>query len=348
MEISMLKDVTLLLNAVGVGNCFLLSMAYLRRKAPGSPTAKPLLSALFFVIGIVILNTIFNLSGYSRQLSGFEPISNAMAFAIAPLLYLYVCNLEGRKTHTLRSGHLAHFYAYLGITVLSISFPHSTFGQWGLRFVDSLAMISLWNLHFLAYLVAIIHRFWKSPKYFGWTAQLLVWGVGSIWFLNFSFYLFRLWIGPLPIVVYLNITLLFSALTVYLFYHKISLTEARRIRKKRKKPSAVGKDLIVAAIRRHRYYRDPDLDIRTLSGHLRLPYHELSTWINRNYDQNFNTFINRFRIEEVSEALKTQQHQSYTIMGLAQQAGFKSASAFYAAFKKEKGTTPIDFLKRLA
>jgi AraC-like DNA-binding protein len=82
-----------------------------------------------------------------------------------------------------------------------------------------------------------------------------------------------------------------------------------------------------------------------LSEELQLPYHELSSRINKEYSQNFNEFINSFRIQEVVQALQTQQHQSYTIMGLAQKAGFKSASAFYAAFKKEKGTTPTSYIE---
>ena len=82
-----------------------------------------------------------------------------------------------------------------------------------------------------------------------------------------------------------------------------------------------------------------------MSDELQMPYHELSTRINKEYNQNFNEFINSFRIKEVVLALQTQQHQSYTIMGLAQKAGFKSASAFYAAFKKEKGTTPTHYIE---
>ena len=82
-----------------------------------------------------------------------------------------------------------------------------------------------------------------------------------------------------------------------------------------------------------------------MSEELQLPYHELSAKINREYSQNFNEFINGFRIQEVVHALQNQQHQSYTIMGLAQKAGFKSASVFYAAFKKEKGTTPTSYIE---
>ena len=165
------------------------------------------------------------------------------------------------------------------------------------------------------------------------------------------FYVHNIWINPLPITIYLNITLLFSGITLWLFYQKLGVSEGSSSRKKLKIKTKKrllenhGNDLIVVAIKEKKYYKDPNLDIRTLSEELQLPYHELSSRINKEYSQNFNEFINSFRIQEVVQALQTQQHQSYTIMGLAQKAGFKSASAFYAAFKKEKGTTPTSYIE---
>jgi AraC-like DNA-binding protein len=143
-------------------------------------------------------------------------------------------------------------------------------------------------------------------------------------------------------------------MTLLLFYQKFGVSENRRKSKAAKikfntwLSQKAGNDPVVIAIQKNKYYQDPNLDIRTLSEELELPYHELSAKINQEYSQNFNEFINRFRIQEVVNALQNQQHQSFTIMGLAQKAGFKSASAFYAAFKKEKGTTPTHYLEQIA
>lgn len=339
------------MNAVGVGNCFLLSYTYFIKKGNITRQYGPILSLLFFILGAIILNTIFNFSGYSQLFYGFEPVTNALGFAIAPLLLLYLRSLnKPSRPVTLRSGHLVHFYSYLLVVAISLWIPHSDLGKLGLMLIKSPWIIVLWNIHFFCYLIAIAFEFRKGRGSRSRTTISIVWGTVSIWVFNLLFYLYRLWVAPLPNLVYLNITLLFSVMTLYLFYKKLREGEANRRKANGKGLKKVplhhiGNDPIVTAILRHKYYRNPDLDIRTLSQQLQIPYHELSGWINHSYGQNFNAFINSFRIREVAIALQKQEHLSYTIMGLAQRAGFKSASSFYAAFKKEKGITPTSFLQ---
>lgn len=354
MEPTMIKDISLLLNAVGVGNCFLLSYTYLIKKGPKTLKANHILSFLFFVLGVAILNTILNFSGYNHLFYGFEPLSNALSFAIAPLLFLYVRSLNpSNKCITIWSGHMAFFYGFTALTIACLSFPLGIPGQWGRAFIQSPWANVLWNLHFMGYLIALIMELRKADKNGSPTSMIIVWGTVSIWAFNLLFFVYRTWVQPLPMVVYLNITLLFSLMTIYLFYRKfaVGVEQGRKVTRKKSSDEQnfnPDKDPVYLAIQENKYYKNPDLDIRTLSEQLLLPYHELSSYINKYYGQNFNAFINSFRIKEVVNGLESEQHQAYTIMGLAQEAGFKSASAFYAAFKKEKGTTPSVFLKRSA
>ena len=352
MDIDLVKDVSLLVNAVGAGNCFLLSYVYLRKKERKVQQFSYILSLLFFILGAIVLNTIFNFTGHSKLLYGFEPLTNAFAFAIAPLLFLYVRSHDHKsQCISIWSRHLILFHTILMFTIVAVWVPNSTFGAMGQLLIESELMRVLWNFHFLGYLIIIIREFRKKNITQWGTQRILVWGIASIWFFNLLFYVHNIWINPLPITIYLNITLLFSGITLWLFYQKLGVSEGSSSRKKLKIKTKKrllenhGNDLIVVAIKEKKYYKDPNLDIRTLSEELQLPYHELSSRINKEYSQNFNEFINSFRIQEVVQALQTQQHQSYTIMGLAQKAGFKSASAFYAAFKKEKGTTPTSYIE---
>ena len=354
MDLGLIKDVSLLVNAVGAGNCFLLSFMYLRKEEDKVLSPGHVLSLLFFILGAITLNTIFNFTGYSKLFYGFEPLTNALAFAIAPLLFLY-SDSYNQATGQIRiwSRHLAPFYTVLMLTIITVWLPDSALGTFGQMLIESDFLRVLWNVHFLCYLIMLVPNFRKMNKAQWRASGILIGGIASIWFFNLLFYLYSIWIKPLPILIYLNITLLFSGMTLVLFYQKFGVAEGRSKKKTTKWKSDKWffeneeDDPIVVAIQKNKYYKDPNLNIRTLSKELRMPYHELSTRINRVYCQNFNEFINGFRVQEVVTALQAQQHQSFTIMGLAQKAGFKSASAFYAAFKRVKGSTPMQYLDRI-
>lgn len=354
MYLELVKDLSLLVNAVGAGNCFLLSYVYLRKNDKQLQQSGAILSLLFFILGAIIINTIFNFTGYSKYFYEFEPLTNAFIFAIAPLLFLYMRSQSSRRHIGIWSVHLALFYTILVLNIITIWIPDTTaFANIWSMFHTSEFMRILWNVHFLGYLIVIVMKYRKMNKDHLRKTGILIFSIASIWFFNLLFYLYSMLVKPLPILVHLNITLLFSGMTLLLFYQKLKAPEIRikrtMLKRKAKKLSSLntGNDSIIVNIQEKKYYRDANLDIRTLSNELQLPYHELSIRINQQYNQNFNEFINSFRIQEVVFAIETQQHESYTIMGLAQRAGFKSASVFYAAFKKEKGITPTQYIKQI-
>ena len=73
--------------------------------------------------------------------------------------------------------------------------------------------------------------------------------------------------------------------------------------------------------------------------------HQISQVINEKTNNNFNDFINCYRIEESKKLLISASHSNLTIDAIAQKAGFNSKSAFYRAFKKNSGITPKEFIE---
>ncbi len=343
----------MLINAFGAGNCFLLSYVYIKGKSRDLGLNAQVLSFLFFIIGIVIFNTILNFAGYGHVLYVFEPISNALTWAIAPLLYLYIrSNASTGKRKRVGVVHLLPFYIILSFTIGILSFSNTGIGNWGTRILDHKTMLLLWNLHFLVYISMSFYllRKWKKGKIK--MTIVIFWSITSIWFLNLFFHMYRIFVHELPNLLYLNITLLFTILMLWVSYQKLAVSHKERvtkaIRKRKREAKYLGGnyDSLITSMRENKYYRDSNLNIRTLSQQLDMPYHELSNLINQKYNRNFNEFINSFRISEVEEALRSGQHTSLTIMGIAQKAGFKSSSVFYTAFKKEKGITPVAFIRQ--
>lgn len=93
-------------------------------------------------------------------------------------------------------------------------------------------------------------------------------------------------------------------------------------------------------INEKRYFTDPDLNLNKLSEKLEISPRELSRVINTEGQQNFNDFLNDFRIYHFKNLL---QNDELSIEGMAYEAGFKSKTSFYRAFKKSTGQTPLQY-----
>ena len=96
---------------------------------------------------------------------------------------------------------------------------------------------------------------------------------------------------------------------------------------------------------KEKVYRDPNLNMTTLSEKTGLSNSYLSQIINQKDGRNFFDFVNEYRINEVMERMDDPDYDHYTILAIAQDAGFKSKSTFNAFFKKSTGKTPSVYRK---
>lgn len=92
-------------------------------------------------------------------------------------------------------------------------------------------------------------------------------------------------------------------------------------------------------------YQNPNLNMTMLAEQLELSNGYVSQIINQKEKKNFFDFINSYRIEEVKLNMANPAFAHYTILGIAQEAGFKSKSTFNSVFKKFTGKTPSEFKK---
>lgn len=90
-------------------------------------------------------------------------------------------------------------------------------------------------------------------------------------------------------------------------------------------------------------YTKTDFTIIDLAETLGIHPKRVSAAINTVSKQNFNSYINRLRIEKAVELLESTELEKYSMEGIGTEVGFNSKSAFYAAFRKVTGTTPIKY-----
>jgi AraC-like DNA-binding protein len=105
---------------------------------------------------------------------------------------------------------------------------------------------------------------------------------------------------------------------------------------------------LLAALRRlmehDRAYREEGLSIGGLAGKLGIPEHGLRRLINRRLRyRNFNAFLNRYRLDDVTAALADPAQEAVPILTIAIDAGFQSLGPFNRAFKAQTGMTPSEF-----
>jgi AraC-like DNA-binding protein len=85
---------------------------------------------------------------------------------------------------------------------------------------------------------------------------------------------------------------------------------------------------------------EPELTLAELAHRLRTNTSLLSHVINTGCGQNFNDFVNGYRVAEAERKLQNPRLTHYSLVGIALESGFNSKSTFNRVFKKLTGRTP--------
>ena len=75
---------------------------------------------------------------------------------------------------------------------------------------------------------------------------------------------------------------------------------------------------------------------------------ELAEYFIEELSTSFNDYLNLKKIEEFKVLIKQDTDNTYSLVGLAELAGFKSKATFYRVFKKAEGITPSEYKEQQA
>ena len=101
-------------------------------------------------------------------------------------------------------------------------------------------------------------------------------------------------------------------------------------------------NLLLSLMEEAKPYLESKLTLNALAQRLEISPNHLSQIINQFEKQNFNDFVNKYRIEEFIR--KASENNNYSLLANALDSGFNSKSTFNAVFKKQKGSTPSQFM----
>jgi AraC-like DNA-binding protein len=98
------------------------------------------------------------------------------------------------------------------------------------------------------------------------------------------------------------------------------------------------------AMEQDRLFLEPELNLATLVNYVGSDQRTISHVLNHQFAKSFNAFVNQYRVEEVKRRLKTADHETLTLSGIAYECGFNSQSTFQRVFKQITNSTPKQYL----
>jgi AraC-like DNA-binding protein len=102
---------------------------------------------------------------------------------------------------------------------------------------------------------------------------------------------------------------------------------------------------LLAFVQEESPYLNPSLSLRSLAEQVQIHPNQLSWLLNQHLGQNFNEFINHYRVEYFKRLATDPANAHISLLGLAYESGFNSKTVFNTYFKKEVGMTPGAFVK---
>lgn len=97
----------------------------------------------------------------------------------------------------------------------------------------------------------------------------------------------------------------------------------------------------------HKSFLNPDYTITQLEREIKIPARQISKAIKLIRNQNFNQFLNEYRINYLVQHISVETAMSNNFQDLAYQVGFNSVNNFYAHFKNYVGCTPKKYFDNL-
>ncbi len=93
-------------------------------------------------------------------------------------------------------------------------------------------------------------------------------------------------------------------------------------------------------------YLDEDLNLTDLADKIGISNKKLSELLNYHLKTNFYNLINEYRVNEVKRRIENGDTKKYTIISIANDAGFKSKASFYRIFKQRVGVSPSKYISK--
>ena len=329
-----------------------------------------MLSVLLFIV----ISNLWYASRLYLQIPWLAGVGRGATLLLGPAFYLYTLAVVKPEFH-LRSVHLLHLSGYVISWVLILLQKRPEGIDSEIDAVEAFLMdglpasplvlsrFAIYGIHFLAYLYLSKKAVDQSSRD-GGTYSFAIESRGH-WLTRLNYILLVLAVGML--IGLLNtvltqvysfqlnfvMTLVYSVFIYVIAYQTLSNEKQVHPDFKLKYDGGIGDDRKVEQtiqqlrklLEEEKLYLNSDLKQADIASAMKMPAHQLTRLLNSGLNHSFFDFINEYRVKHFIEMAQSDEMKHLSIMGIAQESGFKSKSSFNTAFKKVTGKTPSEFLK---
>lgn len=334
-----------------------------------------LLISLFVLFhSLFILHLSLYVVNYQYNLPHTLFISTTFSFLYGPLLYFYL--KRSMTSYKFRWRDLLHlvptvvlfiyilpYYLMSGAEKFQVIFDQSNFLLPG---AQAIIIVKILVLAFYAFLILGIYKKQKSAKINdfsnvkNWYRNVI--GIYMAYIVVYIAYALTIteifvvpWFFDLQIIVMVSLVF-YVAYMAYLkpdvFRGTIKVIDPASLLKYKKSGltssySIELKDKLLELLEIDKIYRENDINLQKLSERLGTTRHNTSQIVNEHFNLNFFELINKYRIEEALELLRSDRNKNLNIIDIAYQVGFNNKVTFNKSFKKYLSQTPSQFLATL-
>lgn len=290
---------------------------------------------------------------------------------IGPLFFYYIKTIYEKNFRFSPSDYLSFLPFFISIVVFSIPFLMAVQNN-NESIIKYLVITPLLGVIYFIYYIfnsfKIIRKFRRLlvnnyasivEKDLKWIS---IWAKGLVLLLILDFLAAILMGFGIDFKIPLLITAIYlTGLILYLGYHGIYQNEVFLVSLpdpttknndvlyslKDEKEIALLTDQLEKLFKEDKIFLENSISLKHVADRLRTTDKKLSELINTSLNSNFYEFVNNYRINEFIESVEKGDTEKLTLLSIAFESGFNSKASFNRIFKKRKGITPSQFVKKI-
>lgn len=354
---------------VGLIGFFIAIVLNLRRKT--DRVANGLIGLFVFMHSFFLIHTTLYLSNYTFYYPHTQNMSTFLSFMYGPVLYFYFKRIT--ENYTFKKTDLIHLLPTLGFIIVfmpiySLSADEKLKVMLGVGqyephpYLNYVATIKVLSLMIYGYFTLRLYR--KSAKKSSKTLpkkiklQRTIMIIHSVYAISYLLYAINIMSIGFQGIVFVIQFFAMSCLVLYVGYiayanPQVLVGTIQEIKKQVVKYKNSGltasfstelKEELVRLLEVEKVYRQNSIKLETIADRLGTTRHNASQVINEHFGLNFFELINKYRVEEAMELLRSNE-ENLNIIDIAYEVGYNNKVTFNKSFKRFSNLTPSQFMK---